>query len=154
MKSALAGQCDSQDMAGSMSVEAASDWHDRLVSAEDAVSVVRPGDRVFVGSACATPRSLVEALERISRPGVVLVHFLTDRVGTGDPPRTYYRHRVFYVGRDVRALGESGWVDYLPLSLGDVPKLFRNGQIPLDVAMIQVAPPIRTVPAAWGLRST
>jgi acyl-CoA hydrolase len=128
-------------MAGSMSVEAASNWRDRVVSADEAVSVVRPGDKVFVGSACATPRTLVEALERLSRPGVVLVHFLTDRVGTGDPPRTRYRHRVFYVGRDVRALGESGWVEYLPLSLADVPKLFRNGQIPLDVAMIQVAPP-------------
>jgi len=55
-----------------MSVEAASDWHDRVVSAEEAVSVVRPGDKVFLGSACATPRSLVEALERRGRPGVVL----------------------------------------------------------------------------------
>jgi acyl-CoA hydrolase/RimJ/RimL family protein N-acetyltransferase len=128
-------------MAGSVSVEGASGWHDRLVSAEAAVSVVRPGDQVFVGSACATPRSLVEALERLSRPGVALVHFLTDRVGTGDPPRTNYRHRVFYAGRDVRALHHSGLVEYLPLSLGDVPELFRNGQIPLDVAMIQIAPP-------------
>jgi acyl-CoA hydrolase len=128
-------------MAGSMSVEAASGWRDHLVSAAEAVSVVRPGDKVFVGSACATPRSLVGALERLGRPGVVLVHFLTDRVGTGDPSRTRCRHRVFYVGRDVRALAESGWVEYLPLSLSDVPELFRNGQIPLDVAMIQVAPP-------------
>jgi acyl-CoA hydrolase/GNAT superfamily N-acetyltransferase len=128
-------------MAGSVSVEGASGWHDRLVSAEEAVSLIRHGDRVFVGSACATPRSLVEALERVSRPGVTLVHFLTDRVGTGDPPRTNYRHRVFYAGRDVRALQQSGLVEYLPLSLGDVPRLFRNGQIPLDVAMIQVAPP-------------
>jgi hypothetical protein len=55
-------------MAGSMSVEA-SDWRDRLVSADVAVSVVRPGDKVFVGSACATPRSVVEALERLGRPG-------------------------------------------------------------------------------------
>jgi len=124
-----------------MGAGAASGWRDRLVSADEAVSIVRPGDRVFVGSACATPRSLVEALERVIRPGVVLVHFLTDRVGTGDPPRTNYRHRVFYVGRDVRSLGESGWVEYIPLALGDVPGLFRNGQIPLDVAMIQVAPP-------------
>jgi acyl-CoA hydrolase/RimJ/RimL family protein N-acetyltransferase len=128
-------------MAGSVGVEGASGWNDRLVSAEEAVSVVRPGDQVFVGSACATPRSLVEALERLSRPGVALVHFLTDRVGTGDPPRTNYRHRVFYAGRDVRALHQSGLVEYLPLSLGDVPELFRNGQIPLDVAMIQIAPP-------------
>jgi acyl-CoA hydrolase/RimJ/RimL family protein N-acetyltransferase len=124
-----------------MGVEAAVDWRDRQVSAAEAVSVVRPGDRVFVGSACATPRTLVDALEQSRRPGVVLVHFLTDRVGTGDPPRTNYRHRVFYVGRDVRALSESGRVEYVPLSLGDVPQLFYNGQIPLDVAMVQVAPP-------------
>jgi acyl-CoA hydrolase/RimJ/RimL family protein N-acetyltransferase len=124
-----------------MSAEKASGWRDRVVSADEAVSIVRPGDKVFVGSACATPRSLVEALERLGRPGVVLVHFLTDRVGAGDPPRTHYRHRVFYVGRDVRAFGESGWVEYIPLALGDVPGLFRNGQIPLDVAMVQVAPP-------------
>jgi acyl-CoA hydrolase/GNAT superfamily N-acetyltransferase len=117
------------------------EWRDRQVSAAEAVSVVRPGDKVFVGSACATPRTLVEALEQLKRPGVVLVHFLTDRVGTGDPPHTNYRHRVFYVGRDVHALGESGQVEYLPLSLGDVPQMFHNRQTPLDVAMVQVAPP-------------
>jgi acyl-CoA hydrolase/RimJ/RimL family protein N-acetyltransferase len=130
-----------------MSGGAALDWRDRQVSAAEAVSVVRPGDRVFVGSACATPRALVEALEQLTVPGVVLVHFLTDRVGTGDPPRTNYRHRVFYVGRDVRALHdvralrEAGQVEYVPISLGDVPQLFQHGQVPLDVAMVQVAPP-------------
>jgi acyl-CoA hydrolase/GNAT superfamily N-acetyltransferase len=130
-----------------VSVEAAGDWRDRRVSAAEAVSVVRPGARVFVGSACATPRTLVDALEQLWLDGVVLVHFLTDRVGRGDPPHTNYRHRVFYVGRDVRALHdvralrESGLVEYVPLSLADVPQLFRNGQIPLDVAMVQVAPP-------------
>src|SRR5215208_8520221 len=124
-----------------MSVKAASDWRDRQVSPARAVSVVQPGDRVFVGSACATPATLVEALEQLQRPGAILVHFLTDRVGTGDPPHTNYRHRVFYAGRDVRALRESGRVEYVPLSLADIPQLFRNGQIPLDVAMVQVAPP-------------
>jgi acyl-CoA hydrolase/GNAT superfamily N-acetyltransferase len=130
-----------------MGVEAAVDWRDRQVSAAEAVSVVRPGDKVFVGTACATPRTLVEALEQCRRPGVVLVHFLTDRVGTGDPPRTNYRHQVFFVGHDVRALRnvrtlrEPGLVEYVPLSLADVPQLFHNRQVPLDVAMVQVAPP-------------
>ena len=140
-----------------MCVGGASDWRDREVSAAEAVSVVRPGDAVFVGSACATPRALVEALEQLRRPGVVLVHFLTDRVGTGDPPHTSYRHRVFYVGRDVRALHdvralrEAGLVEYVPLSLGDVPQLFEHGQIPLDVAMVQVAPPERDDTCSLGI---
>jgi acyl-CoA hydrolase len=32
-------------------------------------------------------------------------------------------------------------VEYLPLSRPDVPRLFENGQLPLDVAMVQVASP-------------
>ena len=87
-----------------------SGWQDRQASAAEAVAVVRPGDRVFVGSACATPRILLEALERRTPPpaGAVLVHFLTDRVGVGDPPTTSFRHRVFYAGRDVRDLLSTG----------------------------------------------
>jgi acyl-CoA hydrolase/RimJ/RimL family protein N-acetyltransferase len=121
----------------------AHDWRSRQVSAEEAVAVVRPGDQVFVGSACATPRTLLAALEEMDPPppGVALVHFLTDRVGVGDPPQTNYRHRVFYVGRDVRALLDSGQVDYVPVSLAEVPRLFETRRIPLDVAMVQVAPP-------------
>jgi acyl-CoA hydrolase/RimJ/RimL family protein N-acetyltransferase len=119
------------------------DWRSRQVSAAEAVSAVRPGDHVFVGSACATPRSLVEALEQLTSPppGTVLVHFLTDELGTGNPPKTNYRHRVFYVGQDMLALADSGQIEYVPVSLPDVPGLLRNGRIPLDVAMVQVAPP-------------
>ena len=103
---------------------------------------MRPGDKVFVGSACATPRALVRALEDLRRPGVELVHFLTDRVGTGEPPQTAYRHRVFYVGADMRdLLGPTRMVEYIPLSLADAPRMFETGQLPLDVAMVQVAPP-------------
>jgi acyl-CoA hydrolase/RimJ/RimL family protein N-acetyltransferase len=118
------------------------DWQDRLAAPREAVSLVRPGDKVFVGSACATPRALVRALEEVRVPGVEMVHFLTDRVGVGDPPETAYRHRVFYVGADVRELsGPMRRVEYLPLSLPDVPSLFETGRLPLDVALIQVAPP-------------
>jgi acyl-CoA hydrolase/GNAT superfamily N-acetyltransferase len=119
------------------------DWRSRLTSAADAAAAVRPGDHVFVGSACATPRSLVDALEQLPSPppGAVLVHFLTDRVATDDRPATQFRHRVFYVGRDAAALVATGQIDYVPVSLPQVPELFANGRIPLDVAMVQVAPP-------------
>jgi acyl-CoA hydrolase/RimJ/RimL family protein N-acetyltransferase len=112
-------------------------------TAAEAVSLVRPGDRVFVGTACATPRVLVDALEQLDRPpdGVELVHFLIDRDVVGDPPSTNYRHRVFYVGRHAQALLASGLVEYLPLSLADVPRLIRSGRMPIDVALVQVAPP-------------
>jgi acyl-CoA hydrolase/GNAT superfamily N-acetyltransferase len=114
-----------------------------VLTAEEAVRLIQPGQRVFVGSACATPRTLVRALEElpVPTPGVTLVHGLTDPVGIGDPPRTSYRHHVFYAGSDVRDLADSGLVDYVPISLADVPEMFTDGHLPLDVALVQVAPP-------------
>jgi acyl-CoA hydrolase/GNAT superfamily N-acetyltransferase len=116
------------------------DWRERATSAAEAVSAVRPGDRVFVGTACATPRTLVDALEQRADPpaGVVLTHFLTDRVGGGD---TRYRQRVFYVGRDLRGMRAPSRLEYVPLSLADAPALLASGRMPVDVALVQVAPP-------------
>jgi acyl-CoA hydrolase/GNAT superfamily N-acetyltransferase len=123
------------------SLRSAEDWRERLATAQEAVSAIQPGEHVFVGSACTTPRALVAALQRLDRPpeGVVLVHFLTDRVDVGEPPKTAYRHRVLYVGSDVRALLGTSRIEYVPVSLPEVPRLLRTGRP--DTALIQVAPP-------------
>ncbi len=52
----------------------------RRITADEAARLVRPGDHVFVGTASATPRTLVRALEALRSPpaDVELIHFLTD----------------------------------------------------------------------------
>jgi acyl-CoA hydrolase/GNAT superfamily N-acetyltransferase len=119
---------------------------DKICSAEDAIAQVRAGERVFVGTACATPRALVAALEalRPPRPDVELLHFLTDHAIAHDDagkPLTQYRHRSFFVGQDMRAAVRLGLADYVPISLAGVPRLMANGRIPVDVALIQVSMP-------------
>jgi acyl-CoA hydrolase/RimJ/RimL family protein N-acetyltransferase len=125
--------------------EHGSDWRERAVPAEEAIRVVRPGSRVFVGSACATPRTLLRALEaRPDQPaGVELVHFLTDGAAPGyaEGGRSPYRHRAWYVGRDMRDLARTGLVEYVPISLAEVPSLLAAGRMAFDVAFVQVAAP-------------
>ena len=78
----------------------------KLLSAEAAVEVVKPGHRVFVGTACAAPFTLVEALERRkpTPPDVELFHFITSGLESLCVERlSAYRHRCFFVGSDVRA---------------------------------------------------
>ena len=120
-------------------------WRDGGVDAAAAVSGIPGGARVFVGSACATPRVLVGALERLEeRPsGVELVHFLTDGAPPeeGARPWTVFRHRTWYIGRDMRDLWGSRKIDYVPLSIADVPALIAAGRIRIDVALVQVGPP-------------
>jgi acyl-CoA hydrolase/RimJ/RimL family protein N-acetyltransferase len=116
----------------------------KLLSAEAAVEVVKPGHRVFIGTACAAPFTLIEALERRkpTPPDVELFHFLT----SGLEPlwvdrKSAYRHRCFFVGSDVRALVHSGQAEYVPISLTQIPHLTANGRITTDVAFVQVSPP-------------
>ena len=78
----------------------------KLLSAEAAVEAVKPGHRVFVGTACATPFTLVEALERRNPTRLTSSSCFPT---SGLEPlwverRSAYRHRCFFVGSDARAL--------------------------------------------------
>jgi acyl-CoA hydrolase len=118
----------------------------KLATAPEAVLDIRGGDHVFVGTACATPRALVAALEaRSPLPhDIELLHFLTDHAVPHDDrgqATTRLRHRCFFVGADVRAAVKQGLAEYVPMSIARVPGLMAIGRIPVDVALIQVSLP-------------
>ncbi len=118
----------------------------QTISAEEAARLVRPGDHVFVGTASATPRTVIRALEALkpAPADVELVHFLTDgalQVGADGKVMTRYRHRSFFVGAEMRAAVRQGVADYVPVPIARVPELMRNGRIRVDVAIVQVTPP-------------
>lgn len=129
-----------------MTIEAPRGSAARRITAEQAVRFVRPGDHVFVGTASATPRTLIRALEAL-RPApadVELMHFLTDGALAIDAEgrvKTQYRHRSFFVGAEMRAAVRQGVADYVPVPIARVPELMRNGRIRVDVALVQVTPP-------------
>lgn len=115
------------------------------VSADEAVQCIERGQRVFVGSGCAEPQRLVEAL---ARRGAQLadnpvVHIMTLGVApyTEEKLSDQFRHNAFFVGANVREAIAQGRADYTPIFLSEIPRLFRRGQMPIDVAMIQVTPP-------------
>ena len=117
-----------------------------VCTADEAVRDIRPGNHVFVGTACATPRALVAALEALALApaDVELLHFLTDHAvphGAQGQATTRYRHRSFFVGADIRAAVRQGLADYVPLSVARVPGLMAIGRIKVDVALIQVSLP-------------
>jgi acyl-CoA hydrolase len=119
----------------------------RTVSAEEAVSAVKSGDRVFVHSVAAAPQRLVEALTaRAPELRVVeIVHLHTEGPAPYAAPEMAKSFRVnaLFVGANVRPAVEEGRADYLPVFLSEVPRLFRSGILPLDVALVQVSPPDR-----------
>lgn len=121
-------------------------YQDKLLTAEAAAQLIKPGQHVFIGTACATPRTLVAALEALPGPpaDVEFIHFLTTgamQQGADGRVKTHYRHRTFFVGVEMRPAIQQGVAEYVPISIARVPELFRNGRIPVDVALIQVSAP-------------
>lgn len=118
-----------------------------IVSAEEAVKAVQSGNRVFIHSVAAAPRQLVAALTARG-PAlrvVEIVQLHTEGEAPYATPEMAHSFRVnaLFVGPNVRRAVQEGRADYLPVFLSEVPKLFRSGLLPLDVALIHVSPPDR-----------
>ncbi|MFL5273226.1 MAG: acetyl-CoA hydrolase/transferase family protein [Anaeromyxobacteraceae bacterium] len=119
----------------------------RTVTADEAVSVIKSGDRVFVHSVAAAPKRLIDAMTaRASELRVVeVVQLHTEGEAPYAAPALAKSFRVnaLFVGANVREAVQAGRADYLPVFLSEVPQLFRGGLLPLDVALVQVSPPDR-----------
>ncbi len=117
----------------------------RLVSTEQALATIPDGSRIYIGTGCAAPRGLLAQLEAME-PGPADLEFVSFLTTSALPqvegsPRTRYRHRAFFVGSEVRGLASSGQLDYVPISLEEVPGLLASGRLRIDVALLQVSPP-------------
>jgi acyl-CoA hydrolase len=117
----------------------------KVTTADRALEVVKPGDRIHIHGGCAEPEELVEALLRRAPDlrNVEIVHLTT--MGNADYTLPQYegifRHVAFFIGANVRQAVHEGRADYIPIFLHEIENLFRTGAMPLDVALIQCSPP-------------
>jgi acyl-CoA hydrolase/GNAT superfamily N-acetyltransferase len=117
----------------------------KLVSADEAVSHIQSGQRVFIGSGCAAPQELVAAVCRSADRlnDVELIQLLT--YGTADYLDErfagHFRHNSFFISDKVRQVVHDGRADYTPIFLSEIPELIRSGQRGNKVMLLQVTPP-------------
>jgi acyl-CoA hydrolase len=117
------------------------------VSAQSAVSAIKSGDRVFIHSVAAAPQSLIAAMtnEAPRLLDVELVHLHTEGNAPYAAPEyaDSFRTNSLFVGENVREAVNAGRADYVPVFLSEIPRLFRKGILPIDVALLQLSPPDR-----------
>jgi acyl-CoA hydrolase len=121
-------------------------WRDRAVTPAEAVGVVKSGDRVFLHGAAATPTELIEALcARSDLEGIDLYHLHTEGPAPFAEPGQagHIRSSSLFTGHAMRKPIEEGRADFVPVFLSDIPTLFRNRTVPLDVALLSLSPPDR-----------
>ncbi len=120
-------------------------YQSKVTTPQDAVSKVRSGQRVFIGSGAAEPQLLVKALadRGPELADTQITHILTLGVAPYADPKLKdgFRHNALFIGPNVREAVAEGRADFTPVFLSEVPRLFRRGKMPIDVALIQVSPP-------------
>ena len=113
------------------------------VTADEAVSGIRSGDRVYVGTGAAEPDSLVEALT--ARAGslrdVQVLQALTfgpARYVALEHARSF-RVTTFFIAPNVREAVAEGRADFVPVFLHETGRLCEN----VDWALVQLSSPDR-----------
>lgn len=119
----------------------------KYVSAQEAVKVVKSGDRVYIQAAAATPTVLTKALAERARElkNVEICHLHTEGEAPYANPELAESFHVnsFFIGANVRHTLKAGNGSYTPVFLSELPLLFRKKVLPLDVVFIHVSPPDR-----------
>lgn len=125
------------------------DWRDyynqHLVSAKEAVKHIKSGDRVVLGHACGEPKllpsAMVERAEELT--DVEVVHMVAKGEALYARPEMegHFRHSGFFAGPTTRQAMAEGRADYIPCHISEIPGLFADNILPVDVAMITVTPP-------------
>jgi 4-hydroxybutyrate CoA-transferase len=121
-------------------------FYERTVTAQEAVSHIKSGDRVVLGHACAEPQYLVDAMvnNRDAYENVEIVQMVPmGKCRYLEPGmEKHFRLNALFAGASTRAAIEEGRADFTPCSFARVPRMFHRF-LPVDVALISVTPPDR-----------
>jgi 4-hydroxybutyrate CoA-transferase len=125
------------------------DWHttyrSRVTTAEEAVKAIKSGNRLFMTGNVSVPQKLLEALvDRASKlKNVEICQALS--VGPADYVKPemegHLRVNTLFISANVRKAVQECRADFTPVLLSEFTLLFKNGILPVDVALIHVSPP-------------
>ncbi len=135
-----------------MRADKTSYWADNYVekqrTVQEAVCMIRPGNRVFIGSSCGEPQYLVRGFaqfaENLKDVEIVRLLALETTPLTLLASKTHGQSvniRSFYLG-SAKPTGLARNMRFItPMNLSAVPRLFKSRQLPIHAALIQVTPP-------------
>ena len=127
-------------------------WADNYVekkhSGEKAINLIKPGQRVFIGSSCGEPQHLVKELAAASQKftDIEIVRLLSLETTpltliANETKDQSFNIRSFYLGsaKPKSLLKNKRFIT--PMNLSEIPRLFKTRRLPINVALIQVSPP-------------
>ncbi len=119
----------------------------KVVGAEEAVSKIKRGSRVFIGTGCGEPQHLIRTMVKdMAMQDIMIYQMLSSTLADYVDDPAFLRRfslKLFFVSKAMRNAAFEGKIDYIPSYLSQIPRAFYSQRIGIGVALIQVSPPDR-----------
>lgn len=128
-----------------------------FMSAADAVKLIKSHDRVYIQGSTSIPEVLLDALTARGNELEGVELYSAFAIGRRDAPyaipelRDAFIPRSLFVANSIRKAMDRGEAQLIPAFLGEVPALFREGYLPLDVTLLNVSPPNEDGYCSYGI---
>ncbi|BCY18880.1 4-hydroxybutyrate CoA-transferase [Leptolinea sp. HRD-7] len=129
----------------------------KIVSADEAVRLVKSGQRIFLTGNCSVPRELLSALIRRAPElkDVEICQALTIIGSEYVEPEMagHLRINSLFASANVRKAIHEGRADFTPVHLSEFPLLFMKGYLKPDVAFVHLSTPDENGYCTYGVES-
>ncbi len=121
-------------------------YQSKITTADRAVKSIRSGDRVFLTGNCSIPQAtlaaLVERAPDIYDVEICMALAIGEKVTYTSPEMDrHLRVNTMFISHQTRKAVNEGRADFTPVLLSEFTLLFKNGHLPLDVALVHLSPP-------------
>ena len=117
----------------------------KIVSAEEAISKIKIGSRVFIGTGCGEPQHLIrEMAANQDLHDIMVYQMFSATLSKYVKDESFLKRfslKLFLISVAMRKAAFEGKIDYIPIYISRIPELFNTKSIGIDVALIQVSPP-------------
>lgn len=131
------------------------EYSQKITSNEEAISQIKSEDTVVFGHAAGEPTPLIDELvrqkDRLKNVKIIHMVPLGECKYCLPEMKKYFRHISLFAGLGTRKAIREDRADYTPVFFSEIPKLFRDGIIPIDVALIQLTPPNENGEMSFGV---
>ncbi|SPF36507.1 Acetyl-CoA hydrolase/transferase C-terminal domain containing protein [Syntrophobacter sp. SbD1] len=118
---------------------------EKVVSSEQAISAIKKGNRVFIGSGCGEPQHLIRSMvSDFNLQDILVYQMLSGTLSEYIDDQSFldrFSLKLFFISKAMQKAVFKGNIDYVPAYLSQIPALFFGKHIGLDVALVQVSTP-------------
>ena len=118
----------------------------KYTSVEGVISLIRPGNKIFLSTGAAIPGLFITALNSTDSPNLLdleLIQLITigDYINPSSVNRDKFRFKTFSTGYSIIGRILSGEADFIPANIMEIPYIFSRKAQRVDVAVVAASPP-------------